>query len=254
MQGLKNKVILICGGGSGIGAETARRLAAEGAQVAIGDINLDTAQSVASAIVETGQQAIAVHYDQADEASIQQLFDRTIDHFGKLDGVFANAADLSIVFDDQDILHNDVRIWERSLSVNMTGTALIIRAALPLLLKQGGGSIVCTSSSASTVGEEERPAYAASKAGINALCRHVASRWGRENIRCNAVAPGFIITETIQKNMPQKMLDKMLRHVRSPRHGATQDIAAAVTFLLSNDGEWVNGQVWHVNGGVTYSN
>ena len=94
--------------------------------MAIGDINLDTAQSVASAIVESGQQAIAVHYDQADEASIQQLFDRTIDHFGKLDGVFANAADLSIVFDDQDILHNDVRIWERSLSVNVTGTAMVI--------------------------------------------------------------------------------------------------------------------------------
>ena len=152
------------------------------------------------------------------------------------------------------MLGNDVGIWDRTLRVNLTGYALIIKAALPHLLAQGTGSIVCTSSGASVVGEDSRPAYAASKAGVNALCRHVATRWGKQGIRCNAIAPGFVVTENIQQNMPPEMLQKILKFKRSPRLGEAADIAAAVAFLLSDDGEWVNGQVWHVNGGVNFAN
>ena len=114
--------------------------------------------------------------------------------------------------------------------------------------------MVLTSSDAAVIGEAERPAYAASKAGVNSLCRHIASKWGQEGIRCNVISPGFVLTEQLDANMSQAMKDSMRKGVRSQRHGAPQDIAGAVAFLLSDDGEWVNGQTWRVNGGISYAN
>jgi NAD(P)-dependent dehydrogenase (short-subunit alcohol dehydrogenase family) len=251
---LDGKVVLVCGGATGIGAATVRRLCEEGARVGVGDRNIDGAQVLVDDLVGTGADAAAWAYDQAEEASIKALVVSAVTYFGQLDGLFANAADMQVLLQDGDILSNDIQIWERTLSVNVTGTAMVLRAALPHLLDQGGGSVVLTSSSASTAGEAERPAYAASKAGINALCRHVASRWGREGIRCNAIAPGLVITEQLEQNMPPEFLEKLLKSSRSIRHGEPMDIAATVAFLMSEDGAWVNGQTWHVNGGATYSN
>ncbi|MGY8994597.1 MAG: SDR family oxidoreductase, partial [Rhodospirillales bacterium] len=96
-----------------------------------------------------------------------------------------------------------------------------------------------------------RPAYAASKAAVNAICRHVASKWGKQGIRCNAIAPGLVMTEQLEQNLDQRTRDWMLKGSRSNRHGAPADIAGAAAFLFSDDGEWVNGQTWHVNGGVS---
>ncbi len=253
MKNLQDKVILIGGGATGIGAETAHRLCAEGARVAIGDLNLEGARETAQACVDAGGDAVAFHYDQADESSINALAQQAVDHFGQLNGVFANAADLKTVLEDGDMLSNDIGIWERTLQVNVTGTAMIVRATLPHLLAAGGGPIVCTSSGASTIGEAERPAYAASKAGVNAICRHVASRWGKEGIRCNSIAPGLVVTPQLADQMPPEVLEQWLKGVPAPRHGTAEDIAATVAFLLSDDGEWVNGQTWHVNGGVYFS-
>lgn len=251
---LDQQVILIAGGASGIGQQTAFNLAQQGASVIVGDINIDAAKHTAATICSTGGNAIALGYDQADEASIHSLVEATVAHFGQLNGLFANAADLQIVFEDSDILAMATHVWQRTLNVNVIGTSQLIKAALPHLLKQGGGSIVCTSSTASVVGEPERPAYAASKAAINAICRHVSSKWGKQGIRCNALAPGFILTETTQQNVPQEILDRMLKAYKSDRHGNTHDIAAAVAFLMSEQASWVNGQVWHINGGVHYAN
>ena len=186
------------------------------------------------------------------ESERQQLVRKAAAQYGGLDGVFANAADLGSVLVDGDILSNDISIWERTLQVNQTGTAMIGRACLPLLLERGAGAIVCTSSGASTIGEGERPAYAASKAGINALCRHMASRWGKQGIRCNSIAPGLIVTPQLSAGMGEELLDKMPHGVHSPRHGTPADIAASVAFLMSDDGAFVNGQTWHVNGAAYY--
>jgi NAD(P)-dependent dehydrogenase (short-subunit alcohol dehydrogenase family) len=254
MRNLQGKAILVCGGATGIGAATARRLCEEGASVGIGDFNIATAEVLAAELSAAGGQAVAWHYDQADEATINTLVESAVAHFGRLDGLFANVADLQAVLVDGDILSNDSALWERTLRVNVTGTALLLRAALPQMLQQGSGALVLTSSDAAVIGEGERPAYAASKAGVNALCRHVATRWGRQGIRCNTVSPGFVLTEQMDANMSQEMKDWALKGSRSPRHGVPQDIAGAVAFLLSDDAEWVNGQAWRVNGGVSYAN
>ncbi len=254
MRNLQDKIILVCGGATGIGAATVRRLCEEGARIGIGDFNIAAAQALAQELRATGAEVVAWHYDQSDETTIKALLDSAIAHFGQLDGLFANVADLQAVLVDGDILSNHSALWERTLRVNVIGTALLLRAALPHLLERGRGALVLTSSDAAVVGEPERPAYAASKAGVNALCRHVASKWGQKGIRCNVVSPGFVLTEQLDANMPQEMKDWMLKGVRSTRHGAPQDIAGSVAFLLSDDAEWVNGQVWRVNGGVSFAN
>ena len=249
MKNLKDKIVLVCGGGSGIGAATARRLSEEGARVAVADLNEDTALALATECAD----GKGFQYDQADAGSIEKLVSEVVGHFGGLDAVFANVADLGAVLEDGDLLANGEAMWQRTLQVNVTGTALLIKASLPYILERGGGSVVVTSSSASSVGEPERVAYAASKAGVEAICRHIASKWGKQGIRANAIAPGLIVTPQLQAGMGQETLDYMLRGVRGPRHGAPEDIAAAVAFLMSDDGAFVNGQVWQVNGGVDFS-
>jgi NAD(P)-dependent dehydrogenase (short-subunit alcohol dehydrogenase family) len=254
MKNLQGKAILVCGGATGIGAATARRLCEEGALVGIGDLNIATAESLAGELMAAGGEAMAWHYDQSEDATISALVESAVSHFGRLDGLFANVADLKAVLVDGDILSNDRALWERTLQVNVIGTAMLLRAVLPHMLERGTGSLVLTSSDAAVIGEGERPAYAASKAGVNSLCRHIATRWGQKGIRCNTVSPGFVLTEQMDENMTQQMKDWMLKGARSPRHGVPQDIAGAVAFLLSDDGEWVNGQTWRVNGGVSYAN
>jgi NAD(P)-dependent dehydrogenase (short-subunit alcohol dehydrogenase family) len=254
MRNLQGKAILVCGGATGIGAATVRRLSGEGARVGIGDFNIAAAQALAAELKAAGGDVVAWEYDQADETSINAMVASARSHFGRFDGVFANVADLQTILVDGDILSNDCALWERTLRVNLIGTVLLLRAVLPTMLEQGRGAIVLTSSDAAIAGEPERPAYAASKAGVNSLSRHIASKWGQQGIRCNTVSPGFVLTEQLDANMPQQMKDWMLKGARSPRHGAPQDIAGAVAFLLSDDGEWVNGQAWRVNGGVSYAN
>lgn len=253
MKNLAGKCILVCGGATGIGAATVRRLLADGARVGVGDLNLEGAQALASELSLDGEVAVW-QYDQADEASINTLVDNATAHFGRLDGLFANVADIGAVVEETDLLGNDIALWRRTLEVNLVGTAALLKAALPTLLAQGEGAMVLTSSDAHIVGEGERPAYAASKAGLNTLARHIATRWGSKGVRCNVVSPGFILTEQLDQNMPQEMKDMMLKGVRSTRHGSADDIAGAVAFLLSGDAEWVNGQVWRVNGGVSFGN
>ena len=254
MKHLEGKAILVCGGATGIGAATVRRLCEAGARVGIGDVNLETALALAEELRAAGGEVAAWRYDQAEESTINALVAAAVAQFGGLDGLFANVADLQAVLVDGDLLSNDSVLWERTLRVNVVGTAMLLKAVLPHLLQRGAGAIVLTSSDAAVVGEPERPAYAASKAGVNSLCRHIASKWGQRGIRCNAVSPGFVLTEQMDANMDQQMKDRMLRGVRSTRHGAPQDIAGAVAFLLSDDAEWVNGQVWRVNGGVSFAN
>jgi len=253
MKNLQGKSILVCGGATGIGAATVRRLCAEGARVGIGDLNIETAEALAGELNAAGGEVMAWRYDQAAETTINELVTVAAAHLGGLDGLFANVADLQAVLVDGDILSNDAALWERTLQVNVVGTVLLLKAALPHLLQRGTGAIVLTSSDAAVVGEPERPAYAASKAAVNSLCRHVASKWGQQGIRCNVVSPGFVLTEQMEAAMDQQMKDRMLRGVRSTRHGAPADIAGAVAYLLSDDAEWVSGQVWRVNGGVSFA-
>ncbi|MFI1360240.1 SDR family NAD(P)-dependent oxidoreductase [Streptomyces sp. NPDC020898] len=251
MRGLNGKRIVVAGGASGIGAATAERLAAEGAAVVVGDVNIDAAEATAKRLTDTGATALAVEFDLADERSVQALVDTAVSQLGGVDGLYNVAADLSMdtLGRDGDLLATDLAVWRRTLEVNLIGYALTSRAVLPLLLEQGSGAIVNTSSASAHAGDHIRAAYQ-SKAGINALTRHIASRWGKQGIRCNCVSPGLVVTESAQKTAQNAETMAMAKHAMpSTRFGKPEDLAGIVAFLLSDDGEWINGQVWSVNGG-----
>ena len=245
---LDNKALLIVGASTGIGAATARRLVGEGARVVLADINLEAAEAVAA---ELGAAATALPVDIADEASVNAAIAGAVDWLGGLDGIHVNAADLRAIFADSDALTLDLAVFERTIEVNLRGHLLCTRAALPHLLARGGGAVVYTSSGASHSAEPQRPSYAMSKSGLNALMRHVASRWGREGVRSNCVAPGFVMTPEMIAGgqVPDQLITAFLTRTPSTRVGQAEDIAGVVAMLLSSDGAWINGQVIHVNGG-----
>lgn len=251
MRGLSGKCFVVAGGGSGIGAATAVRLASHGARVLVGDHRAEKAHTVAAEIRAAGGMAHGHGFDIVEEDSVRGLVAAAIELHGGLDGIHVNAADLDAVLHDGDAVDVPLQVVDRTLAVNLRGHLLCTRHAVPALLARGGGTIVYTSSGAAFMGEPARVAYAMSKNGLHALLRHVASRWGRQGIRANAVAPGLVLTDAVRRAMDEDARAQVLAITRSPRLGTPEDIAAAVSFLLSDDGAWINGQVLSVDGGVT---
>jgi NAD(P)-dependent dehydrogenase (short-subunit alcohol dehydrogenase family) len=250
MRGLANKAILVAGGG-GIGAATARRLSEEGARVVLGDIDFEQAQIDAAEITASGGGEVsALPYDQADERSIIELVERAVAKLGGLDGLHANAADLAISRQDENVMTTDPAVWDRTMSVNARGPTLLTRHALPHLVK-ARGAIVYTSSGSVYVGEPSRFAYAMSKSALNALMRHVASRWGGEGVRANAISPGLILGRHKPDELSEELRAVVTTIQRLPIPGEPEHIAAMVAMLLSDDAAWITGQVIAVDGGST---
>jgi NAD(P)-dependent dehydrogenase (short-subunit alcohol dehydrogenase family) len=246
---LAGRRIIVIGAATGIGAATVKRLAAEGAYVCAADINLDGAEATAQA---AGGGCFAAPVDIADEACVNAAVDAAVKRLGGLDGAHINAADLRVIFQDSDALAVDLAVFDRTIAVNLRGHLLCTRALLPHLLASGRGAIAYPGSGASDSGVAERPCYAMSKSGLNALMRHVASRWGRQGLTANVVAPGFTMTAELVTGgeVPPALIERFLAEGRSPRLGRSEDLAGMVAMLLSEEGRWINGQVIHINGGA----
>jgi NAD(P)-dependent dehydrogenase (short-subunit alcohol dehydrogenase family) len=245
---LDDKVVLLSGGASGIGRATALALAREGAAVAIGDVALQGALDIAEEIVSAGGRAMAAPLDVRQEESVRAFVDRAALELGGVDALDHNAA-WSHPRLDSDATDIDLGVWERVLETNTRGALLLARHAIPHMIQRGGGSIVSISSGTSTIGESTRVAYGVSKAAINQLTRHLATRYGRDGIRANAIAPGFILTETAEANVPADVQQRLADANPTRRLGRPEDIAAVVVFLCSDAASYVNGQVLHVDGG-----
>ena len=248
MRGLSGKVGIVAGGGRGIGAATAKRLCEEGAAVVIGDIQEDWAHETANAITKEGGQAIGVYLDGTSAQSQKDCVETTVDTFGGLDFFHSNLA--GGTEGDIDALNCPPEVFEKSIAINLKSHLLATQAALPVLAERGGGAMIYTSSGAASGGSPWQVAYPMTKNGIHALARHVASKWGHDGIRANVICPGLIMTEAVYQHMSNKQIEGMRRQTPSPRLGEPDDIAAAVAFLASDDGAFVNGQVWHINGGT----
>jgi NAD(P)-dependent dehydrogenase (short-subunit alcohol dehydrogenase family) len=256
MKGLPGKSAVVAGGGQGMGAAVARRLASEGSRVVVGDLREERAKSVVAEIEQAGGTAVARQFDISDQASVQALIAHAVASFGGLDllaNVAANVGPGAAIGRDTDIVDESVDTWHETLAVNVTGYMLSCRHAIPEMLKRGGGAIVNISSGASVIGGTTMAAYGVSKAGVESLTRHIVGRWQPEGIRANAIAPGLIHTPTADRwftdhhGMTKGQMDESASLLH--RAGAPEEIAAAVAFLLSDECPFLTGQVIAVNGG-----
>ena len=248
---LKGKVIAVAGAG-GIGNELARRFAAEGAAVVLGDLDPAMAREVAEGIVRGGGQALGMALDGAEDDSIRTFVAAAVQTYGGLDGFHANFASFADGASGDDVVDMDMDTWDEVMQVNARGYVLCTRHAVPAMLERGGGAMVYTSSAAVYIGEEMRIAYAMSKASLHALARHVARRFGPRGIRANVIAPGVIAHERFAAVIPQEAQDAFREAtlVRT-RLGCPQDIAAMAALLMADEGSYVTGQVLSVDGGNT---
>jgi NAD(P)-dependent dehydrogenase (short-subunit alcohol dehydrogenase family) len=250
MQGIDGKVAVVTGAGSGIGRESARTLAAAGASVTVADINLAGAQDTVAMIEDAGGHALAVEADVGDEQSVAAMVERTVTHFGALHLLHNNAADVVIIQRDGDVLSMDVEVWDRTMAINLRGPMLGCKHAIPHMISAGGGAIVTTSSLSGQFGDLSRVAYGVSKAGIDSLTRYVATIYGKQNIRANAVAPGVVKTPSLAANVTADELALFERNHVTPGIGEPPHIASVVAFLLSDAAAYVTGQILNVDGGM----
>lgn len=251
MSRLQDKAIVIFGAAGGIGAATARRVCSEGAQVVLVDINGEAAEATAQAMRDQGYMVWSAQADISKEDEVNAAVAKAVGHLGKLTGAFMNAADLRMALLDSDLLAMDMAVFDQTMAVNMRGHVLCARAVLPHLLEAGGGACVFTASGSAQSPGAVRPSYAMSKISLYALARHIASRWGKEGITANVISPGFIVTPEQAESgiIPQEMIDHFLAGCATPRIGVVDDVAGMAAMLLSDDGRWMTGQTYHVNGG-----
>jgi NAD(P)-dependent dehydrogenase (short-subunit alcohol dehydrogenase family) len=243
----EGKVAFITGGGSGLGAAAAVRLAAEGARVAVADIDEAAAERVAAGLPD----AFAVAVDVSDAASVQRAVAATVERWGRLDVVFNNAG----IPGSQQALHEmDVANWDRVRAVNGDGIFYVLKYTIEALLRTGGGSIVNTSSTAGLTGQLNISPYTFAKAGIVGLTRSAAIEYAAQGIRVNAIAPTVVWTPLVEDFAntapdPAAMREAMQNFNPVPGIPTAEDVAAVVAFLASDEARWITGHTLPVDGG-----
>jgi NAD(P)-dependent dehydrogenase (short-subunit alcohol dehydrogenase family) len=250
---LAGKVAIVTGSGHGLGAETARVLATQGAQVAVADIHLEAAQTVVAEIEAAGGQALAVRVDLTSEAEVQAMIAAVAARFGRIDVLHNNAAALDMAQRgaDRDVCNVAIEAWDRALDVNTRGAMLCCKHAIPVMLKTGGGSIIHSTSGFGLLGDVTLTAYAASKAALMALSRSVAAQYGKQGIRSNAIMIGFVVNDHAQKSVPEEIKQILLAQHLTPELGRPRQIADAVAFLASDESSFITGATIPVDGGFT---
>jgi 2-hydroxycyclohexanecarboxyl-CoA dehydrogenase len=245
---LDGKIALVTGGASGIGAATARRLAAEGARVAIGDLNEDGAREVAGEL-----DGFACALDVRDTPSVYAAVSAVVDELGDIDVLVNNAGTDMFAF----FVNSNEELWDFVLGVNLRGVLGVTHAVLPRMQERRTGCIVNVASEAGRVGSQGSAVYSAAKAGVIGFTKAIAREAARYRVRCNAVAPGPIETPLLNSaplmlgEIGERLKQAMVNATALGRTGQPEEVAAVITFLASEDASYVTGQTLNVSGGLS---
>lgn len=244
----KDKVVLVTGGGMGIGETSAIAFAKAGAQVAVADWNPDEGQTTADAIAAAGGEAIFLHVDVGDSASVKAMIDATMARFGRIDCAFNNAG---IMEPSAPLAEIEEETFDRIVRVNMKSVFLCMKYELPVMVAQGGGAIVNTSSVCAARILPNCASYTASKFGVVGLTRSAAVEYGQHNIRVNAILPGAVATPMARAAWaedPSRL--ERIKHTRPLGRAADPIvIAQAAMFLCSDAASHITGHAMPVDGG-----
>jgi NAD(P)-dependent dehydrogenase (short-subunit alcohol dehydrogenase family) len=255
---LTGKVAIVTGAGRGLGQASARRFAAEGATVVCADLDERAAVGAASQLVADGARASAFGLDVVDEQATDAMAQSTLERYGAIDVLFANAG----VSAHHDALSCELETWNRVIGVNLTGSWLCSRAVLPAMIAAGQGSIILMSSAAGAIGIHGGCAYAAAKAGVTGLTRQFAVDYGPHGVRVNAIVPGGFLTPLVRASYQARVaqgkfasveegLGQAGMHYPLRRLGTDSECANLALFLASDESSFVTGSLYAVDGGFT---
>ncbi len=241
MKRLENKVAIITGGAAGIGAATAKKFVAEGAQVVIWDMNAERGEQFAKELNITFDKVNTANYEEIEVAA-KKVFEK----FGRIDILVNNAG----ITRDSTLKKMTPELWQQVIDVNLTGVFYCTKVVSEYMLQNGWGRILNASSVVALYGNFGQTNYTATKSGLIGMTKTLARELGRKGITVNCVAPGFIATEMVAA-MPENVLDAMKAKVPVGRLGEPSEIASAYAFLASDEAAYINGTVLSVDGGMT---
>ena len=241
MKKLQDKVAIITGSGAGIGKEIARKYASEGAKVVIADFNEEALNASVAEFKEAGYEAFGVKVNVAIEEDVQKMVADTVAQYGRVDILVNNAG----VGDNMQAAGNvEDAVWQRVMDINVTGVMRIMRQVLPVFIENGGGTIVNMASIAGLTGGRGGLAYTTAKHAVVGMTKNIASHYGPQNIRCNAIAPAHVETgfAAAMTNVDPFGMEQSVRGLKlMPKAGQVSDIANIALFLASDDSALING-------------
>ncbi|WP_411954862.1 SDR family NAD(P)-dependent oxidoreductase [Alkalibacillus sp. S2W] len=245
-----SQTAIITGGGSGLGQSTAKKLAEQGINIAVVDIDEEGGQETVEIVKQAGANSTFIKADVSKEQDVKNYVDQTVEQFGSIDYFFNNAG---ISGSGQYFLDTDIEEIDKIVGINLLGALYGMHYVADVMVKNGGGSIVNTSSSAGVIGQDTVVTYSATKHGIVGMTKSMVAEYAKDGLRVNAIAPGPTETPMVKQyfdNNPQ-MKENAEQGIPQKRLGTPEEVAELVTFLLTSNAGYVNGDVIRIDGGFT---